>query len=137
MPETSLLLLILPQKPVYGNLGAQDGQEECEDAVLEVVAVGGVDDQGAGDGEGRDDEEEGNAEHGDAEGPADGAVAAGFVARQVRAAGHEGQSFDPLDLVDAAGLSVDLSAVFFSFVSVLESPLELVVAGSLGPFLLL
>lgn len=87
-----LLLLVLPQKPVYGYLGAKDGQEEGEGAVLEVVAVGGVDDEGARDGEGRDDEEEGNAEHGDAEGPADGAVAAGFVARRVSGAGHEGIS---------------------------------------------
>jgi hypothetical protein len=42
--------------------------------------------------EGRDDEEEGNAEHGDAQGPADGAVAAGFVARRVSGTGHEGIS---------------------------------------------
>src|SRR3712207_5396539 len=89
MPETcSLLFLVLPQKPVYGDLGTQDGEEEGEDAVLEVVAVGGVDDEGAGDGEGRDDEEERNAEDGEAEGPADGSVAAGFVARRVRGAGH-------------------------------------------------
>ncbi len=87
-----LLFLVLPQKPVYGDLGAQDGQEEGEDAVLEVVAVGSVDDEGAGNGEGRNDEEEGDTENGDAEGPADGAVAAGFVARRVRAAGHEGVS---------------------------------------------
>ncbi len=132
----SLLFLVLPHKPVYGDLGAQDGQEEGEDAVLEVVAVGGVDDQGARDGEGGYDEEEGDAEHGDAEGPADGAVAAGSVARRVRGAGHEGQSFVPEELEDAAGLSAGFSVDFFSFVSVLESPL-VDAAGSLGPFLLL
>src|ERR671917_207496 len=77
-----LLLLVLPQKPVYGYLGAKDGQEEGEGAVLEVVAVGGGDTEGAREGEG----------HGDAEGPADGAVTAGFVARRVSGAGHEGIS---------------------------------------------
>ncbi len=87
-----LLFLVLPHKPVYGDLGAKDGEQEGEDAVLEVVAVGGVDDEGARDGEGRDDEEEGDPEYGDAEGSADGSVAAGFVARRVRAAGHEGIS---------------------------------------------
>src|SRR3712207_6873212 len=85
-----LLLFILPQKPVYGDLGAQDGEQEGEDAVLEVVAVGSVDDEGAGDGEGRYDEDEGYAEHGDAEGPADGAVAAGAAARGGRPAGPRG-----------------------------------------------
>src|ERR671917_2377512 len=85
-----LLLLVLPQKPVYGYLGAKDGQEEGEGAVLQVVAVGGVDDEGARDGEGRDDKEEGNAEHGDAEGPADGAVTAGVVARRGGGAGPQG-----------------------------------------------
>ena len=78
------LFLILPQKPVDCDLGAQDGEEEREDAVLEVVAVGRVDDEGAGDCEGGDHEKEGNAEYGEAQGPADGTVAAGFVARQVR-----------------------------------------------------
>lgn len=141
MPKTSnlktSLLLVFPQKPVYGDLGAQDGEEECEDAVLEFVAVGGVYDEGAGNGQGRDDEEEGDAEDGDAQGPADGALAAGFVSRQFRAAGHGAQSFVSEELEDAAGFSEDLSGDFFSLVSVLESPLEDAAAGSLGPFLLL
>lgn len=44
--RSQLFFLVLPDKPVYGYLGAQDGQEEGEDAVLEVVAVGRVDDEG-------------------------------------------------------------------------------------------
>ena len=88
--EAYLIFIVLPQKPVYGDLGAQYGQKECEDAVLQVVAVGAVDDEGARDRQRRDDEEQGDAEDRDAEGPADGAVATGFVSRQVRAAGHGG-----------------------------------------------
>src|SRR4028118_172558 len=45
------------------------------------------------------------------------------------------QSLLPEDEDDAAGLSADLSADFFSFVSVLESPL-VDAAGCLGPLLL-
>ena len=51
VPE-ALLLVVFPQKPVNGYLGAEDGEEEGEDAVAEIVVPCCVDDEGAGDGEG-------------------------------------------------------------------------------------
>src|SRR5918994_6366048 len=51
LPET-LLFVVLPEKPVQSYLCAEDGEEEGEESVAEVVAPGGIDDEGAGDGEG-------------------------------------------------------------------------------------
>ena len=61
--DTCNLLIVFPEKPVHGYLGAQDGEEEGEEAVAEVVAPGRVDNEGAGDSEGGDDEEERDPEY--------------------------------------------------------------------------
>jgi hypothetical protein len=69
-----LLLVVLPEKPVEGYLSAQDGEKQREDTVGEVVAPGGVDDEGARDGQGGDDKEEGRPEHHGAEGTPEDAL---------------------------------------------------------------
>ena len=50
--EACLFLVVFPQKPVQCYLGAEDGEEQGEEAVAEIVGPGGVDDEGAGDSQG-------------------------------------------------------------------------------------
>ena len=57
-------VLLVPGEPREGGLGAQDGEEEGERAVFEVVEPGGVDDEPGRDGDGGNDEEEGEEERG-------------------------------------------------------------------------
>ena len=71
--ETCNLLIVFPEKPVHGYLGAQDGEEEGEEAVAKVVAPGGVDDEGTGDDKGGDDEEERDPEYAGPQRAPDGA----------------------------------------------------------------
>src|SRR5215210_3977135 len=90
-----LLFVVLPQNPVKGDLCAEDGEEKGEEAVAEVVAPGGVDDEGAGDGEGGDYEEEGDPEHHRTEGPSDDPVLAASALRQAGVTRHV---FSPFSL---------------------------------------
>src|SRR5918997_5083554 len=86
MPVACLAFVVLPQKPVQGDLGAQDGEEQGEEAVGKVVAPSGVDDQGAGDGQGGDYKEEGYAQNRGAEGTLYDAIAAALALGQAGAA---------------------------------------------------
>src|SRR3712207_4465516 len=58
-----LVFVVLPEEPIKCYLGAEDGEEQGEDAVAEVVDPGGVDDEGGGDNDGGNDEEDGHSEH--------------------------------------------------------------------------
>ena len=87
-----VVLVVLPEEPVEGYLGAKDGEKECEEAVAELVKPGGIDDEGGGDHEGGDDEEEGGPEEGHAEGAPDGTVRPGLSPGFLRARGQLHQS---------------------------------------------
>ncbi len=103
------LLVIPPEEPAEGDLGAQDGEEEGEEAVTEVVEPGGVDDEDGGDREGSDYEEEGDAQQERAEEAPDGAVRSG-LSRLVRAGWQLRQSC----LLAVFSEEVVLFSVFFS-----------------------
>src|ERR671921_2122803 len=95
MPVACLAFVVLPQKPIQSDLGAEDGEEQGEEAVGEVVAPGGVDDERAGDGERGDDEEEGDPEHQCAECPAEDTFLAAAALRQAGAPRHVFSPFSP------------------------------------------
>lgn len=86
------LVVFAPEDPVKGDLGAEDGEQEGEDAVAQVVEPGGVDDEGGGDNEGGEDEEECDPEHDPTQRPADGPFRAVLGAGSDRAPPHA-QSF--------------------------------------------
>ena len=54
---------MVPEAPRENRAGAQGGEEEGEEAVLEVVEPGGVGDETGGDGDGDEHEEEGYGEY--------------------------------------------------------------------------
>src|SRR5919199_1668379 len=54
---------MVPEDPGEGGTGAQDPEQEGEEAVFEVVEPGGIDDEPGGDEDGGEHEEEGRGEH--------------------------------------------------------------------------
>ena len=87
--------VVSPEEPVQRYLGAEEGEEEGEEAVAEVVEPGGVDDEGRGDDEGCDDEEERDSEHERLEGAPDDAVWPATYLRFIDARGQLHQSCLP------------------------------------------
>ena len=65
-PDRALeaFVLVVPGEPRKGSLGTEDGEEDGERAVFEIVEPGRVDDEPGGDGDGGEDEEEGEGERG-------------------------------------------------------------------------
>ena len=88
-------LIVLPKKPIECYLAAEDGEEQGEDAVAEVVDPGCVDYEGGGDGEGGDDEKECGPEHERAEGAPEGVIRPAPCLRFLRAPGQLHQSCVP------------------------------------------
>ncbi len=122
-----------PEEPGESCAGAQDGEGQGEEAVLEVVMPGGVDDEPGGDAHGGEYAEKGEGEH-DPEPGTRGVARRGYFVTRVRHAGPQSPLLAGSVEVFSGVVLLESEEPF-----ALDSPLVAAAffGSSFGPFLLL